>query len=99
MLEGIEKARHQLASRLSDLDRASKLQPERRAEFDRLREVASNSLAEAESTADLSAPRFLTRLRTLVRILASGAYHDDRALHAGLALAPGLYLRHKRRQR
>lgn len=99
MLAGIEKARHQLAARLSDLDRATELQPERRAEFDRLRMIASNSLAVAESTADLSAPRFQTRTRALLRLLASGDYPDERWTHTLLALAPNLYLRRKRRRR
>jgi hypothetical protein len=99
MLEGIEKARHQLTSRLSDLDRATELHPARRSEFDRLRQVATDSLDEAESTAELVAPRLLTRLRALTKLLASGAYPEDRLPHAMLALAPDLYLRRKRRQR
>ena len=99
MVAGIEKARRQLASRLADLDRATELQPGRRAEFDRLREIAADSLAAAEATADLTAPRAWTRLRALVRVLGAGAYADDRITHALLAVAPGLYLRHKRRQR
>jgi hypothetical protein len=99
MLAGIEKARHQLTSRLADLDRATELYPARRSEFDRLRKVAADSLTEAESTADLVAPRLLTRLRALTRLLASGAYPEDRLLHAMLSIAPGLYLRRKRRQR
>jgi glycosyltransferase involved in cell wall biosynthesis len=99
MLAGIEKARHQLASRLADLDRATVLQPERRKEFDRLRVVAADSLAAAESTTDLSAPGFATRARALLRLLAAGHYPDERMTHTLLALAPELYLLRKRRRR
>jgi glycosyltransferase involved in cell wall biosynthesis len=99
MLSGIEKARHQLASRLADLDRATEDQPHRRVEFDRLRQVAADSLAAAESTAALTAPGFLTRLRALTLLLISGNYPEDRLTHAMLALAPDFYLRRKRRQR
>jgi glycosyltransferase involved in cell wall biosynthesis len=98
MRHGIDKARRHLEIRRNDLHTAASLAPTRRQEFDALRAVAEASMADAELTAKLVAPRFPTRMGALRDVLRSGAYRDDRLQHACLALIPDLYLGYKRRQ-
>jgi glycosyltransferase involved in cell wall biosynthesis len=97
MQRGIEQARRNLASRLSDLDTMEILQPVRRTELAALRSVARESLAVAESTLRLVSPAFRERAAALLELIRTGAYREERIPHAFLALLPGAYLRYKRR--
>jgi glycosyltransferase involved in cell wall biosynthesis len=98
MLRGIAQARRQLDSRLDDLRRAERLDGARQADLDELRRIALASLRDAEATAELVSPSPVTRLRCLARLVRSGAYREDLPQHAFLSLAPGLYMRYKRRR-
>jgi hypothetical protein len=97
MLLGIARARRHLESRHADLQTAANLMPQRAADFAGLRSIADRSLANAESTAQLVAEDFADRVAALLRLTRSGAYRDEWAQHAALALAPGAYLRYKRK--
>jgi glycosyltransferase involved in cell wall biosynthesis len=97
MLRGIRRARKHLGSRLADLYRAEGLMPDRAAEFDQLREVIWDSMADAKATADLVSPSLWARVRCFFRLARSGAYRDERLQHAGLVFLPRSYLRYKRR--
>jgi hypothetical protein len=97
MLLGIARARRHLESRHADLQTAADLMPQRAADFAGLRSIADQSLANAESTAQLVSDRLAERVAALVRLTRSGAYRDEWAQHAALALAPGTYLRYKRK--
>ena len=97
MLLGIARARRHLESRHADLLTAARLMPQRAEEFASLRSIADQSLASAESTAQLVSDRLADRVAALVRLTRSGAYRDEWAQHAALALAPGAYLRYKRK--
>lgn len=94
---GIEQARRNSTSRLTDLRTAGRMMPDRSEELGALREVVFASLGQAERTAKLMSPSLPTRLSTLVELLRAGAYRDELAQHACLALLPGTYLRYKRR--
>jgi glycosyltransferase involved in cell wall biosynthesis len=97
MLAGIEQARRNLESRRSDLDIALDLQPERSAELKRLRSIAEDTCVVAESTAKLLSPSFFERVAALLHLIRLGAYRDELAQHAFIALLPRTYLRYKRR--
>lgn len=97
MLAGIEQARRNLESRRSDLDIALDLQPERSVELKRLRAIAEDTFAVAEFTAKLLSPSFLERVAALLHLIRLGAYRDELAQHAFIALLPRTYLRYKRR--
>lgn len=97
--EGIARARRHRDLRLADLDRALALMPERREEFEALRAVVDASLADAERTAALVSPSAPERWRAFWSVFHSGAYRDEWTQNLMLAVAPELYLRHKRRQR
>jgi hypothetical protein len=94
---GIARARQGAKSRLQDIATAVDLMPERAGEFQRLRAVVADSLAKAELTAQLVDPSVTRRVSALVRLVWSGAYREEFLQHMGLALAPGRYLRYKRR--
>jgi glycosyltransferase involved in cell wall biosynthesis len=94
---GIRRARERRESRLRDLRTAEQRRPERAAGFRALQQVVADSIALAESTADLVDPSAWTRLSALARLWRSGAYPEERVPHSFLALWPGLYLRYKRR--
>lgn len=96
MRKGIEKARRHLDLRLADLKRAQELMPQRKDEFDRLREVARASMTDAEATSDLVSRSSWVRVRALLRLLVSGAYREDLTQNLCLTFAPGSYLRYKR---
>jgi glycosyltransferase involved in cell wall biosynthesis len=96
MQRGIAQAGRNLASRLSDLDEMEALQPERREDLARLRSIAKESFAIAESTARLVSPSFLERAKALLGLIRSGAYREELATHTFLALMPRAYLRYKR---
>jgi hypothetical protein len=96
MLLGIARARRHLESRHADLQTAARLMPQRAGEFADLRSIADESLASAELTAQLVSDGFVDRLSALFRLARSGAYRDEWAQHAALALMPGAYLRYKR---
>lgn len=98
MLRGIAQARRQLGSRLEDIQQAEQLEGARQSELDELKRIAHASMADAEATAELVSPSPLARLRCLARLVRSGAYRDDLPQHAFLSLAPGLYMRYKRRK-
>ena len=97
MLRGIETARRNLASRIDDLETIRREAPQRGADWAQLLEVASASMDGAERTAGLVDPSLQVRIRTLIRLLSSGAYRDELAQNVCLALLPGTYLRYKRR--
>ncbi len=94
---GIEKARYKSTVRLSDIETAARLMPEKARQLESIRHIVSRSLAEAESTRRLASPHPAERLAALVRLIKNRSYPDQLAQHAFLALAPGLYLRYKRR--
>jgi len=94
---GIERARQGAESRLKDIARAVELMPKRAAELERLKSIVADSLVKAELTAQLVDPSFTRRASALMRLAWSGAYRDEFLQHLGLALAPGQYLRYKRR--
>jgi glycosyltransferase involved in cell wall biosynthesis len=98
MLLGIERARHQLESRLRDLQLAEDIGLGTAAEMEELRDIARDTLAEAEMTAGLVSPSFVQRLRCFMRLVRTGAYRAELLPNAALAIAPGLYLRYKRRR-
>jgi glycosyltransferase involved in cell wall biosynthesis len=97
MQRGIDQAQRNLATRRADLDTALALRPERRSELATLREIAQESFAIAEFTLKLSSDSFLERFSALLRLIRIGAYRDELAQHAFLALLPETYLGFKRR--
>jgi glycosyltransferase involved in cell wall biosynthesis len=97
MQRGIEQARRNLECRLSDLDMALAARPERASELARLRAVAEESYRVAESTLQLSSASCYERASALLRLIRIGAYREELAQHAFLALLPQTYLRYKRR--
>jgi glycosyltransferase involved in cell wall biosynthesis len=98
MLRGIERARRQLRSRLEDLQVGEDLGLVAAPELEELRDIARATLAEAEMTAGLVSPSFVQRLRCFTRLVRKGAYRAELLPNAALAMAPGLYLRYKRRR-
>ncbi|HYQ72662.1 MAG TPA: glycosyltransferase [Gammaproteobacteria bacterium] len=96
-LDGIERARRHRDMRLADLKAAGLLMPERLDEWQSLERVVTDSLADAESTAGLVSPSVFTRLGALLQQWRRGSYPEDRGRNLALALAPGAYLRRKRR--
>jgi glycosyltransferase involved in cell wall biosynthesis len=94
---GIERAQRGAKSRLEDINRAIALMPDRATEFRRLQAVVADSVAKAELTAQLVDPSLARRAGALLRLACSGAYREELLQHVGLALAPGRYLRYKRR--
>lgn len=97
MLLGIDRARRNLQSRLTDIRRAEELMPARCADSAELRRIAEESVRRAEMTAGLLAPAITTRVSTLWRLIRSGAYPDETLQHAALTLAPQAYIACKRR--
>jgi glycosyltransferase involved in cell wall biosynthesis len=98
MLKGIARARIHLGSRIEDIDTMRRLQPIRGPEWDTLERIAKRSLECAEMTAPLFSPRSVERWVALARVAATGAYPQDLAQNAAIALAPRSYLRFKRRR-
>jgi glycosyltransferase involved in cell wall biosynthesis len=96
ILQGIEQARRQADSRLSDLRAAAALMPDRVAELEEIREIVSASMSDAEASAGLVSPSLRERLRALLRLLRSGAYREDLAQNLCLTFIPNSYLRYKR---
>ena len=96
---GVEDARRQLASRLDDLDAAERLGLAPPAELDKLREIARNSLAEAEYSSGLTAPSLAARLRCFARLARAGMDREDFLQGGALVFAPRIYLKYKRRKR
>ena len=98
MMVGIQRARRNVRSRLADIRHAAALMPHELRELEAIEAVVHDSAARAEMTALLTSKSLRTRLAGLLRLLRAGAYRDELALHACLAMAPGLYLRYKRRK-
>jgi glycosyltransferase involved in cell wall biosynthesis len=98
LLKGIARARRQLGSRLDDLRRAEARGLGTPEELDALRQVARDSMAEAEASAAIVSPSMLKRLRCVASLFRPGANREDLAQSLFLAFAPGLYLRYKRRR-
>ncbi len=99
LLRGIAQAGRQMESRLADLGKAEQLGLVHRQDLSALRRTIAASMADAESSACLASPSLLARIRCLLRLTRSGGDRQDFAQNAFLALAPGLYLKHKRRKR
>jgi glycosyltransferase involved in cell wall biosynthesis len=97
MLAGIEQAHRNLESRRSDLDIALDLRPKRSVELRRLRSIAEDTFVVAEYTAKLLSPSFFERVAALLHLIRLGAYREELAQHAFIALLPRTYLRYKRR--
>lgn len=93
---GIERARQHRASRFADLRTATALMPARASELRTLECVVLDSIAMAESSAGLVSSSPLTRLKSLLHLLKTGAYPDERFRQLFLAFAPRLYLLYKR---
>lgn len=98
MLRGIAQARRQLDSRLEDLRQAEQLGLKPGTDLAVLARIAHDSMADAEATAGLVSPSFFERLRCLERLVRSGAYRQELLQNGALVLAPGTYLRYKRRR-
>lgn len=94
---GIERARRNVRSRLSDLRTAEALMPDRAEELRALERIVHDSLAAAEMTEPLVSPSVVARLSALLRLLRAGAYREDFFQHACLTLIPETFLRYKRR--
>lgn len=99
LLRGIGEARRRMEIRLADLGRAEELGLVQEEELEALRKTVAASMAEAEASACLASPSLFARLRCLVRLTWSGKHWRDFPQNAFLALAPGLYLKYKRRKR
>jgi glycosyltransferase involved in cell wall biosynthesis len=93
---GVDRARRNLLTRLTDLAAAQALMPGRAAELDRLREILADSLATAELSRGLYSPLFHERARTLLLLAFRGAYREHLLQHMVLVFAPERYLRYKR---
>lgn len=93
---GIEHARQHRASRFADLQIAESLMPDRIAELQELKTIVLESISTAESSAGLVSPSPITRLKSLLHLLKTGAYPDERSRQFFVAIAPRLYLRYKR---
>jgi glycosyltransferase involved in cell wall biosynthesis len=98
MRRGIEGARRNLDSRLADLETAARELGLGSQEARELREIAHRSVRQAERTAQLVSTSFPRRLATLAWLISQGAYREQLAQHAALALMPRTYLRYKRRK-
>jgi hypothetical protein len=98
MLRGIEQARKQLGSRLSDLETVRRIRPQQSADLDRIAGLARESLADAEATAELVSASRGVRVRAMWRLVRRGAYREDFFQNLALALFPEQYLGHKRRR-
>jgi cellulose synthase/poly-beta-1,6-N-acetylglucosamine synthase-like glycosyltransferase len=99
LLQGIVQARRQMLSRLADLDRAEELGLVQAADLDALRATVAASMAMAEASACLASLSLPARLRCLARLTWSSDHWRDFPQNAALTLAPGLYLKYKRRKR
>ena len=99
LLRGIAQASRQMESRLADLAKAERLGLIHPQDLSALRRTIAASMAEAEASACLASPSLLERIRCLVRLTWSGGDWQDVSQNAFLALAPGLYLKYKRRKR
>ena len=99
LLRGIAEARRRMEIRLADLDKAEELGLLQATDLDALRATVAASMAEAEASACLASPSLLARLRCLARLTWPGNRWRDFSQNAFLALAPGLYLKYKRRKR
>lgn len=97
MLDGIDRARRHLDSRLEDIAAAQALMPERADALGALRPIAYQSLGIAELSGQLLSPSRRARLSALLRLTRAGAYREHFLQHAALVVAPELYLRYKRR--
>lgn len=95
---GIERARRNVESRLTDIRVAESLMPERAGEFETLRRIVAESMEAAELSGQLYSPSLASRIGALVRLTMRGAYRDQFAQHAAIVLAPRLYLSYKRRE-
>jgi glycosyltransferase involved in cell wall biosynthesis len=99
LLRGIAQARRQMESRLADLGKAEQLGLIQAKDLDALRATVAASMAEAEASACLASPSLLARLRCLARLTWPGDHWQYFPQNAFLTLAPGLYLKYKRRKR
>jgi hypothetical protein len=98
MLVGIETAARVRQRRHEDLERAVQLRPQEREHIEPLHDAIEQSFREAEMTRPLVADRAAERIRGLFSLWRAGAYPDELAQHAFLALAPRTYLRFRRRR-
>ena len=98
MLAGIETACRVRLRRHQDIERAVQLRPQERESMERLHDAIEQSFREAEMTRPLVADRASERIRGLFSLWRAGAYRDELAQHAFLALAPRTYLRFRRRR-
>ncbi len=99
LLRGIREARRRMEIRLADLGKAEELGLIQTKDLEALRATVAASMAEAEASACLASPSLLARLRCLVRLSWPGEHWRDFPQNAFLTLAPGLYLKYKRRNR
>ncbi len=99
LLQGVAQARLQMDSRLADLGRAEELGVIQTADLDDLRATVAASMAAAEASACLASSSLPTRLRCLARLTWASDHWRDFPQNAFLTLAPGLYLKYKRRRR
>jgi hypothetical protein len=98
LLRGVAQARRQMESRLHDLGRAEALGLVHPQDLSALRGAVTASMTEAEASAGLADPSLLVRLRCLARLTGSRGPWRDFAQNAFLTLAPGLYLKYKKRK-
>ncbi len=96
MLWGIEKARKNSRSRLEDVETMAGRDVLRSRELQSVRELVLASMAAAELTAGMVDPSLRVRLGTLLKLVRTGAYPEERARNLCLALFPGAYLWYKR---
>jgi glycosyltransferase involved in cell wall biosynthesis len=96
-LWGIEQARRQRDSRLSDLRTAIALVPNHAEDLEGLREIIDASMTAAETSAGLVNPSLPVRARALLERLRKGSGRDGFGRDVFLAFAPKMYLRYKRK--
>jgi glycosyltransferase involved in cell wall biosynthesis len=96
VLSGIQQARQHVSSRLSDLETASVLMPDRVEELERLREIVLDSMSDAESSAGLVSPSLRTRVGTLFDLRRRRAYQQNAVVNLCLTFIPACYLKYKR---